>query len=189
MSLQLAWVNRPATGESLSGDAVVVRRSGKVTLFGVVDALGHGEQAHHVAQRTVTLLQDAALDVGVDGLLKMLHRALHGTRGAGATLCLYADGALHAAGVGNVEVRALPSMAPVIASPGILGSRVTDVRVWRTALNPGTRVAVFTDGISERVDLESTRLQPPQAAAQQLLDVWGRHNDDATILVVDAEET
>ena len=62
-SVSVAWLSRPREGESVNGDAVIVRRHGDAVLVAVVDALGHGPKAAEVAEASTEWLA-AAHDVG-----------------------------------------------------------------------------------------------------------------------------
>lgn len=189
MRLSTAWSTRAAPQQVQSGDVVVVRRDGDRTLFGVVDALGHGPDAHDVAQAAFRWLMQTPLDVTMELLLGGLHGALHGTRGAAATLCLHHQDTLQAGGVGNVELRSAPHNLPVIPSPGILGTRLRNVRAWRGTVLAGTRLVIFSDGISRRLDVQATRSLGVAQASEHILKEGANAHDDATVLVVDLEAT
>ena len=185
MSLLIAHRTRAKVGEAQSGDAVVVRHVGDTTLFAVVDALGHGATAAEAARRSVQHLEQAPLD-GIKALMSGLHKALRGSRGAAATLCLYRDGALEGCGVGNVEVRARGTRIPAVLSPGILGSHHSTLRVFSTKLAPQDRLAVFSDGISRTLSLEPTGPTPLEDACARLFHSFACPDDDATLLLAEA---
>ena len=54
-------------------------------LFVVLDVLGHGPNAHRVAQRALALLECLPVETGALAAIDALHEGLHGTRGAVAT--------------------------------------------------------------------------------------------------------
>lgn len=78
---------------------------------------------------------------------------------------------------------------PVVLTPGVLGVQVVRLRVFQTALTPGTRLVIFSDGLSPRMDLERVERLPAEPAARALLERYRRSHDDATLLVADLEPT
>lgn len=184
MILDVAHRTRAKPGESASGDAVVVRAEGMATLFAVIDALGHGAHAEEAARKAVAYLQRAPIE-GVKALMSGLHKALRGSRGAAATLCLFRGGVLEGCGVGNVEVRARGTRVPAVLSPGILGSHHSALRVFTKPLAPGDRLAVFSDGVARALSLESVAAHPLDDACGRLFGELAGDDDDATLLLAE----
>jgi len=180
--------SRPCPGEQASGDAILVRHSGKRTLVAVVDALGHGPEAAKVSAAAVASMEGAPLDQGVESILTRLHTALRGSRGAAAMLCLLHEGNVEGAGVGNVDLRSVGTRLPVRLSAGILGSRWPRLHVFTGVVQPGHRLIFFSDGISQRFSTEVLRGRSAQEAAIHLLQHHASPIDDATVLVADLEE-
>jgi phosphoserine phosphatase RsbX len=179
------WITAPRIGESVSGDAVVARDEGGVVMFALVDALGHGPTASHVAQRAIASLNETSLGGGALGVIQRLHGDLRGTRGAGALVMLVHGPEVEVCSVGNVELRCARSRLPFVLTAGVLGVRLRVPRVMRTAYVGGDRFALFSDGISRRFDLAPNAAASSHAA---VVDIFSKHrhaHDDATILVVD----
>ncbi len=187
MKLTVSHATRPKIGESVNGDAVVIRTEETRGLFAVVDALGHGPTAAEVARRAHDYLAQVALDIGIDRIVTGLHGALRASRGAAAMVCVVEGGRLDGCGVGNVELRTSGSDVPVVLSPGILGSSVRSFRVFRGRLHQRSRIVVFSDGISARFELDSLRHLGADELSRRLVSDHGRAHDDATALVVDYE--
>jgi negative regulator of sigma-B (phosphoserine phosphatase) len=164
---------------------VIVRHDQGRTLFGIVDALGHGQAAHHAAQLAVAYLEKTALEPGLDSLLRGVHQALRGSRGAAATFGLFEAGTLWMTAVGNVELRRVGGGLSLLNVPGILGERLHTPRVSTDTLHPGQRLVMFSDGISSRANLDEVAAMSGSAACAHLLARSGRHHDDASILVID----
>jgi negative regulator of sigma-B (phosphoserine phosphatase) len=174
--------SRPREGERLNGDAVVVRREGPRMLFAVIDALGHGEQAHIAASRAVERLEQTDMTLPVDEQMRRLHLALRNSRGAAVTLGATDGVSLTLVGVGNVELRSRPDNLSFVSTPGIVGVVMRRVRMVRAKLERPLRLFIFSDGISRRADIEAVdKLAPPEAAVA-LLDRHGKRDDDASIL-------
>ncbi|MCP3161376.1 SpoIIE family protein phosphatase [Myxococcus qinghaiensis] len=187
MRLSVAHLTRPKVGEVENGDGVVVRVDGPYTLLAVVDALGHGPAAAQVTAEASRCLGQTSLGPSVEPLMEALHAALRHGRGAAIMLAVFDGLALHCGGVGNVELRTVGTRVPVLPTPGILGQAFRTLRTVSTPLSPGDRLALFTDGLSFRLDLEQVRTQSPDAACALLLERFGRATDDATVLVADVE--
>ena len=186
MRLQTATLTRPCHGFIANGDVAVVRVDGGHALLGVVDALGHGPAAAEVADRAQGFLDDVPVEAADPAeLLRALHAELRGSRGAAASVCCFDGSVLRSAGVGNVAVRGLGVDPGLVCAPGVLGRRVRAVRTASTSVTPGARIAMFSDGISARVDLTTLRMLDPARACKEALTSFGRTTDDATILIFD----
>ncbi|MFY2561544.1 SpoIIE family protein phosphatase [Corallococcus terminator] len=185
--LSVAHLTRPKVGEVENGDGVVVRVDGPYTLLAVVDSLGHGPAAAQATAEASRCLGQTPLGPSVEPLMEALHAALRHGRGAAIMLAVFDGHTLHCGGVGNVELRTVGTRVPVLPTPGILGQSFRTLRTVSTPLSPGDRLAVFTDGLSFRLDLELVRTQSPDAACAFLLERFGRATDDATVLVADVE--
>jgi len=183
--LTIAHRSRPKDGEHANGDAAVLRQEGEYTLLAVIDGLGHGELAALAANRAVDYLNGWSLDGEVLRAMQGIHEVLRGTRGAAASLCLLHGAALVCCGVGNVEIRCLGTKVPILPSPGVLGARVLQFRICRGALASGTRLVLFSDGISQRAPLEALRRLDPEAMCDELMSNHRKPTDDATVVVCD----
>jgi negative regulator of sigma-B (phosphoserine phosphatase) len=114
-----------------------------------------------------------------------LHTALHGTRGAAASICVIRDGRVDGCGVGNVEIRVFGTPVPAVLTPGIVGQRMHRLREFEGRMAAGDRLVFFTDGISSQVPLSEIREVPPRAACALVMQKHRRRHDDASILIAD----
>lgn len=179
-------LSRPRVGEIACGDGVMVRDDGTRTLLAVVDALGHGPAAAEVTALALACLARVALDCGPTALLFELHEALRGTRGAAAMACVLEGERLAGCGVGNVDLRTDPKSVPVVLSPGILGNSVRVFRSFEGPAPAGTRVLLFSDGVSgTRLRLDELRALDPERACRTIVERFAYPHDDATVLVAD----
>ncbi|HEY5950004.1 MAG TPA: SpoIIE family protein phosphatase [Kofleriaceae bacterium] len=158
------------------------------TLVAVIDALGHGPTAAVIAAQASSYLSTAKLEKGVLGIMEELHAALSGTRGAAAMVLLLAANTIEGCSVGNVDLRALGSYVPVVQSPGILGVRVRRYHIFKGELTAGSRLAVFSDGISSHAPVAQIKDMGAKDACEFLLQRYRRSHDDATILVIDVKD-
>ena len=175
--------SRPRPGEIENGDAVVVRHTARFSLVAVIDALGHGPVAARVASAAVAALTAATLPRRPEEALLDVHSALRGTRGAAATVVTLEDGIMRGCGVGNVEVRTPGRGSPVLLARGVLGSASLRLRPFDTTLGPGERFAIFTDGLTRRLDLKSVRELALPDACNSLFARFAQELDDATLLI------
>jgi negative regulator of sigma-B (phosphoserine phosphatase) len=187
MKLTASHASRPKVGESVNGDAVVLRISESRGLLAVIDALGHGPTAAAVASTATRYLESVPLETDVHNILNGLHGALRSSRGAAAMVCRIDGDKLDGCGVGNVELRIAGSDVPVVLSPGILGGSVRSFRYFHGKLHLRSRMVLFSDGISSRFQLDTMRHLAPVELSERLVNHHGRSYDDATALVVDYE--
>src|SRR2546425_10994289 len=91
-------------GASLSGDRHVVLPTPKGGLVGVVDGLGHGQEAAAAADIAVATLCHHA-EEAIIGVFQQCHERLRRTRGVVMSLASFtrAPGTMTWMGIGNVE--------------------------------------------------------------------------------------
>lgn len=185
VAIRSALRERPRSGETRSGDrALVVSHGAGRALLAVIDALGHGEVAHGIAERAATAVSRLAAPT-VEEAVEAMHAALKGTRGAGALVCTVHDGRVRAGGVGNVEMRTDGIKLSVALTPGILGVQRSRLQVFDGVVRGPARIALFSDGVAPRLDLRAVSRLPLDEAAD---DLFRRHSvsfDDATLLLVE----
>ena len=187
MNLIAESLTRPKPGESVNGDAAVIRIDGERTLLALVDALGHGPLAAEVADHAREYLAEADLAQGAEALLAGLHQVLSRGRGAAGALLLAAGGTLDYGGVGNVEVRATGASLGVHQVPGILGHGAPRIRIASTTLKVGQRLLMFSDGILERFSLAEFARLPVPEVCHTLLNRFANPTDDATVVVAEVK--
>ena len=186
MKLTSFHISIPKQGETLSGDAAIIRSCDGIVLLAVIDALGHGPLAAAVADKGCDYLLSAQLNKGVRPIMEGLHDALRGPRGAAAMCCVIAGDRLEGCGVGNVEMRVVTSRIPVVLTPGIVGVRHQPLRVFEGALVKGTRILMFSDGVSSVMSITQYCALQTEAACRAMMERYRRPQDDAILLIVDA---
>ncbi|MDF2696945.1 MAG: Phosphoserine phosphatase RsbX [Labilithrix sp.] len=186
-NVSVAWISRPRVGESVSGDAVVVRPYGSAVLISVIDALGHGPKAAEVARISSDWLASIEEAGGAPILVNGLHKQLHGSRGAAALLLVVSTTGLEACSVGNVELRSETNRLPFVLTPGVLGVRLRQPKICSSPLTTD-RFILHSDGISGRFDIRSLRSSTPTEVATQLFGSHRHAHDDATVVVVDVTQ-
>lgn len=188
MIVRTAQRSFPMPGENVNGDAIVVRvdTAGRA-LLAVIDGLGHGPRAAEAADAAVERLNTLELGQPIVDLMMSVHEALRETRGAAATLCVITDGVVEACAVGNVQLWCCPSTLPFMLSPGILGHRVPKLRACVGAVKVGSRIAVASDGISQRLRLQDFERLAPEEACDEIVRCHRKDNDDASVLLAQME--
>ena len=182
---------RPYRDEPRSGDHGCAYRDDERLVLGVCDGLGHGAPARSAAGEAMrTFMHHRA--ASPMAILEAAHRALGPTRGAVmAVLALrQQESSLELASVGNVTVELVqPRECRRFGGTSfVLGSTQ---RGWRAQANQSAvekdeALVLFTDGISSRASIEGdfTLLREhPVVIAHQLVERFGRDDDDVLVLV------
>jgi len=177
---------RPCAGQIVSGDTFVVVPCRDHVIVAVVDALGHGPEAHDVANRASDSLQGCFVNDPV-AIIERLHRDLQGTRGSAATVCVLSPGRIDGCGVGNCEVRSTVRELSPLLTHGVLGSRMGKPRRFGGALVAGDRVVLYSDGVRGREWPDEIWNEAPENACRSLIERCGRSGDDATALIVEVK--
>jgi phosphoserine phosphatase RsbX len=186
IAIELASAQRPAMGETVSGDAFVSVARAPMLYVGLADGLGHGPLAAEPALRFCRSLQESVPADPIE-LMRAATQSLKDTRGAvGAVLRIdRATRKLVFSGVGNIALRARSKepIAPV-CSPGILGRRTTRLSTYSYEVHVGDVIVVHTDGISARFDDKLLGVADTKRIAELLLSEHGKSHDDATCIVL-----
>ena len=180
---------RPCRGESLSGDSVVIQPLEQDLFVAIVDVLGHGPEAHELAQViNVYLARYGTSDV--TGLMTRLHQYLKGTRGAAAGLCAIdaAKGRINYVGIGNTAVRRFgKAETRLVSQDGVLGQNIRTPRLQTLQLEPGDLIVLYTDGVSDRFtadDYPGVLHHAPREVASNIVQHFGKDHDDAACIAV-----
>ncbi|MDD5225112.1 MAG: SpoIIE family protein phosphatase [bacterium] len=189
MKVDLSVLSFPARYQDQNGDGYLIKHfpPGKV-LLAVIDALGHGPDAHAVAETAREYL-NANYWHPVDKLLAGCHRRLEGSRGA-ALVLIQLDlvrKTLSYSGVGNVEVRLYRTREKrcLVPKPGIVGYHQIPIKKVEIPLDPGSIIVIFSDGISARsLEQEIACLEREDlvSALNHIVKSGGRDIDDRTLL-------
>jgi negative regulator of sigma-B (phosphoserine phosphatase) len=187
--MEFGIVHRPKTGRNISGDAYLIREEEEATLICLVDGLGSGESAAEAAQAAIRCVEVNST-LPLSDIMAECHQALKGTRGAVVALMRisFAESMITFVGVGNIgiRVRSTASIRP-ISKNGIVGYRLPRLREFTYPYTPGDLFVLHTDGISSRFTLDDALwtegAQDVQTLADEIARIFGKENDDVTILV------
>jgi hypothetical protein len=184
---------RPCDGETLSGDVVFVQPQEDGVFAALIDALGHGPEAHRIGVQLSAALSGWLPHVTPPepaGALAVLHESARGTRGAAAAVAWLDARTLEGwvAGVGNVRCRLFGAVTRTVEfSEGVLGQRVRSPRPVAFALRPTDVVILFSDGVAGRFrmdDYPSLGLDPAPEIAFNVVRRFGKGADDASCAVM-----
>ncbi len=196
MKLEIGAAQWCCRGETVCGDAYSVFEDGKSTTVSVVDGLGHGEGAKEASQAFVRSIEQRAEAAGDDLaiLMESASTDIARTRGVQAAI-LRLDTEkkrLCFLGVGNIDIMTI-TREPIspISMAGIVGRPIRKTKQFDYSIAVGDLIAVFSDGISARFDLESYLCDPStgdKRSAEELAGVIlkenGRKHDDATCIII-----
>jgi len=187
--LDCAYYVRPCRGEFVSGDAVVLDQREGLVLLGIIDALGHGSEANKVALRAKSFVRNSWTS-DVVSTISGLHEGLKGTIGAAAGIAVLETetGMMSHVAVGNTVCRVIGSRAGrCLVTPGTLGSRIRSPQVSQVRLGDGDMVLLYTDGVSDRFELEDypqIKLSSASEVARTIVERFGRKHDDSSCVVM-----
>ncbi len=182
-------VCRAKQNQTVSGDLYVVQEHGEGRLIAaVVDGLGGGQEAARAAHAAEQVIRQHP-EWPLQELVQRSHVALHSTRGAVIGL-LRLDTQSHKVsyvGVGNIgaQVYSRQTIKP-ISKNGILGFRLPALLEMHYIYDPGDIFVLYSDGVSSRFALDGKIdiRQSPQHIAEQILELYGKYTDDATVVVI-----
>jgi len=196
LAADIGMVTRPYPGMVQNGDCAVIHRGadGRV-LIGVIDGIGHGYFAQIASQKARQYVERHA-DQPLADLLRGVNSVCRSTRGVVMSL-IRADqpaGRLEFMGVGNVECRILNAASAVHLLPrrGMLGKQLPPLVLQHHEWAAGSLVILFTDGVSGQWAPDVYHRSAGRSAqwiAAHLITVYGRHEGDATCVVMASRKT
>ncbi|MBP4044382.1 SpoIIE family protein phosphatase [Chromobacterium violaceum] len=185
---ELALVSRPCFGEMVCGDGMVAwaETDGGVTLA-ILDALGHGAQAHALAREMEAWLEREPPQPPAERLAR-LHRRFQGSLGAAVCLAtVQPSGLLACASVGNALLRVLqPELSLIAGQPGTVGQALPRLRERRLQLRAGALLLLTTDGVPEHLPADALAALaglPAGRMGSQLMSNHAKWHDDAACIV------
>jgi anti-sigma regulatory factor (Ser/Thr protein kinase)/serine/threonine protein phosphatase PrpC len=188
-NLVIGASTRPKPGEELNGDNyAVIHLSESNTVVAVIDGLGHGKEANRASQ----LAKEQVIfkpDMEIDALIREVHNAIKGTRGAtiGIIRIDTAANKLKFSGIGNIEgqIYSKDKKMNLISYGGIVGHNIRTPRIFEFDFNRGDTVCLYSDGIISRWQYDDFDWElSPQKNADTIVTRYSRINDDATVLII-----
>jgi phosphoserine phosphatase RsbX len=179
-------------GQGESGDRHLVCCAGEGILIAAIDGIGHGEEAANAAEAAISILKARPEDP-VISLVESCHEGLRSTRGVVLSLASIdpKHGMMTWLGVGNVQVVLMRAGAQrgsveevLLLRGGVVGSQLPALQAAVRPIRKGDTLVFATDGIGGEFVEGLSALESPQRAADKILKLHGRGNDDALVLVV-----
>ena len=181
----------PLGGKSESGDCCVVKFFDKGVLVAVIDALGHGNAAAHAARIAAATLEQHAHETP-ELLFRRCDDVMRDTRGAAISVASFdmQHWTMTWLGVGNVtgalvraHLAAQPRVKQLIVRGGVVGFRLPELQSSVVPVVPGDTLVLATDGVGIDFIESLPAMIGPQPLAEQILQGYATHNDDALVLV------
>ncbi|HEV2495577.1 MAG TPA: SpoIIE family protein phosphatase [Terriglobia bacterium] len=185
----VAGSTRP--GETESGDLHVVQDFADGILLGVVDGLGHGEEAAAAGRAALEVLTEFPQEP-VISLVERCHERLRSTRGVVLSLASFSvkEKTMTWMGVGNVEgvllrcdPDAIPRHESLLLRSGVVGDCLPRLSASIVPVMPGDMLIFATDGIRSDFPAHVNPGDSPQRIAGRIFAECARKTDDALVLV------
>lgn len=188
--VETAFFIRPARGERVSGDEVLLERRGDLVLIGVVDGLGHGKPAHAAATEAKKYLRAHWTADPVENL-RLLDEHLATTIGAAVSIGVLniEERTLRYAAIGNTVLRLVGGATGRVPSvEGTVGANTQRrAREHHVRLGERETLLCYSDGMSDRFEVDDypqmlyDRLTTVVAT---LVDRWGKAYDDVSCVAL-----
>jgi negative regulator of sigma-B (phosphoserine phosphatase) len=184
--------SRPMAGQTVSGDLHLVEFFERGVLLAAIDGVGHGQEAHAVAEIAADILKKSAGE-SVIALIQRCHAALAKTRGAVMTLAAVDIPASTVTwmGVGNVEARLFRAEADsshpcehILLRGGLVGLQLPAAQAVLMPLAPGDLLVFATDGIQPGFESGINLTDTSKQIADGVLHRHFKGTDDALVLAV-----
>jgi anti-sigma regulatory factor (Ser/Thr protein kinase)/serine/threonine protein phosphatase PrpC len=191
-SYEFAIAGKPYPGEVISGDDATCIQSNSGFLAAVCDGLGHGPEAREASNRVVDLVRQNA-HRGLDDILIEVNGGLAETRGCvlGLVRFVQQQRLLQCVLAGDLRAQLYHfrdthffTSTPLIVGDAEIPRR--RIRIEETTVNPGTVLAMFTDGLETKTSLKGeldVLRRPAIVIAQHLIERHSRGTDDALVFV------
>ena len=142
-----------------------------------------------VTDTSLPLVSDSVTKADVLVAINTIDEALKGSDGAAAAVAITngQDRSVDAASVGNIRIRVLgPSGQRIPWTEGTLGQQFRRPIVQHCLLGDDTLV-MYSDGVTDRfkdADYPAAGIDPPDVAAQTIVQRFGKDYDDSSCAVV-----
>lgn len=171
------------------GDAGFISQDEKSCLAILLDVLGHGPEAHEVADKALAYIKKHS-SFALPALMGGLHDILYGTRGCVASFCRldFASRTLRFCGIGNITCRLFGvSTNRLVPQDGIIGYTIP-TPVERTIRIASQDILIMhSDGIHDHFqphDLPGLLTGSSREIAERVMEHFSTENDDTSCLVM-----
>jgi anti-sigma regulatory factor (Ser/Thr protein kinase) len=182
-------VLKPVASERISGDAWSIRREEGGLALLVADGLGHGPIAAAASAQAVAAFH-ADPNLSPDAVIRRVHAALHGTRGAAVAVAYvdFAHSRVRYAGIGNIGGLLVGGGKPIqmVSHNGTAGYEFPRLQEFTYPLQDETLVVMHSDGLQSFAGLDAypgLRRRDPAVIAGVLYRDLARQRDDICVVV------
>lgn len=186
---QVAAVSLAMRKETVCGDGWRSRPSNGISLFMVVDGLGHGPLAAEAARQAERVLEESG-SFSPATILQDCHDALRNTRGAAAAIAAISPEkkVMFFAGVGNISGTLINvnSRRGLTSHNGTLGHELRKVQEFSFPWESQSVLIMHSDGLGSKWDLNQypgIMTKHASVIAGVLYRDFERQRDDVTVLV------
>lgn len=185
----LGAVLKPVAGERISGDGWGLGRHENGFALMVADGLGHGPMAAAAASKALAAFH-ADANLLPDPVIRRVHAALHGTRGAAVAVAYvdFAQSKVRYAGIGNIGGLLLGGGRPIqmVSHNGTAGYEFPRLQEFHYPLEKETLLVMHSDGLQSFGSLDAypgLRRRDPSLIAGVLYRDLARQRDDVCVVV------
>jgi len=189
-TLATGTVCLPRSGETESGDAWALGRSGGRVVLIVADGLGHGPEAATASREAIRVFRKS-LSLPPSDILAEIHAALRSTRGAAVAVAVLDPDqkGVRYAGVGNIAASIVSATGTrsMVSHNGTLGHEVRKIQEFQYDWPSGALVIMQSDGLQTHWRLDrypGLAARDPALIAGILYRDFTRGRDDVTVLAV-----
>lgn len=171
------------------GDLGYVREYDQRCFICLIDILGHGSSAQHIAATAEAYLEANYRNALID-IINGLHQHLYGSRGGVGLLCCLdiPSGKLEYTGIGNITGRIIGiNQNRLLSKDGILGYGSIHPVIYECNFTQRDLLLLHSDGITEHFnsfDYSQLFVGDAESIATGILDELGKKNDDASCIVL-----
>lgn len=179
---------RPKKGDMYNGDTYFIKEFDHTVLISVIDGLGHGAHAAAASSRCIRSMEEHFRD-RLENIFHYCHNELKKTCGVvmGITSIDLDHSDISYAGVGNIGARLIGNKpASFISRNGIVGYNLPKIKVFKYSYASGDTILMYSDGITSKVvqyPASKVKEQDVSKSAEKIMKLYGRENDDATVIV------
>ncbi|MFI5251265.1 MAG: SpoIIE family protein phosphatase [Bacteroidota bacterium] len=192
LQIEYGVISRALPGEPECGDKYIIEPSNNGVLVGVVDGLGHGNEAANAARIAIETLK-AHANESVTSLINHCHNNLKDTRGV--VMCLasirVSDETVTWIGVGNVEAMIVRADSTVVQRHehimlrgGVVGYNLPVLQATELRIAKGDLMIIKTDGLESGYGDEYPNKESAQHIAERIGTKYIKGTDDALVLVL-----
>ncbi len=188
VKMKFGIATRPNIGSKYNGDKYLIKEFDHQVLISVIDGLGHGELAALASDRCMKCIEQH-YEKELAEIFKYCDLELRRTNGVvmGIMFIELEHSTLSYAGVGNITARVI-STKPIhlISRDGIVGYKMPKIKECKYPYTAGDVILMYSDGISSKAAQYPASLllkQDVQEAADEIMKLYGKYEDDATVIV------